>query len=501
MIKFKKFKKILKPFFVSIIVLGFLLSNLAFAGGVVISSENNPVNINQEKVIIIYNEEKKEETILISLKVDNRGKFGYLVPVKGETKIDGSSTFNNLFTNLEKYTRPKVNYLNKIRDWNKKNYDNFWSLKFRNKNKNKSSNNSNDSSRRNINNLRLMAQKEIIKDADELNQWKEKNNFVIPVKVNEEINNYFANNYQLAAFIFNSYGFLNYFGYSTPTVKITFASDKIVYPFKLNYLNQYSDYQITGPFALPEFRADKLPKFNLPEKLLNKRNKRQKEKSEVIIYLFADSKKEIEQKSIKDYCTISYAEHLSKNELTNDLLKHQSLEINQDYYLTKFSIRGDSSKFVEDLTFKNASDNNPVNSSKLTGGQKLLIPFYLIWYKLLINPFLWFILTILVFVLFFLKKQIKVKFLEWVYKILQIYVLISTSLIFIKITSVVVLGINKLGLILDKFLYWLVFLIILVVNIFITIKEFKPSIRNKEELKKKNNKKVVKRKSTSKKKK
>jgi len=502
MINFKKIKKIFILYFILIVGAGFILNNLALSGGVIVSSEDNQVNISQEKAIIIYDWQKKEETIIISLKVDNRTKFGYLVPVEKEAKIESFSNFNKVFSNLADYTRPKVNYLNRIKDWNRKNYDNFWLMMFKNKdkNKNKYSNNSDNSSRdtKNIDRLKWIPRKEIIKDINEFNQWKEKNNFVIPVKVNEELNNYFNNNYQLAAFIFNSHGFLDYLGYDTPAIKITFTSDKIVYPFKLNSLNQYNNYRITGPFALPELKSGQMPKFNLPGKLLKKK---QNKEGEVTIYLFADSKKEVEQKAIKDYCTISYAEYLSKNELVNNLLKHQSLKINQDYYLTKFSIRGDSSKFVEDLTFTNAPDNNPVNSSKLTWNQKILIPFYLIWYKVLINPFLWFILTILVFILFFLKKEIKVKFLEWIYKILQIYVLISTSLIFIKLTLVVALGINKLGLILDKFLFWLAFLIILVVNIFMTFKEFKFSFKNKEKLIKKNNKKVVKRKSTSKKKK
>ncbi len=414
-----------------ILVFVFLGSNLALADGAIVPPRGDyNVTEAEQKAIIFYDQGKEDLILSITFKSDATD-FGWLIPVPQKPTVDKSS--DKAFEKLGELTRPKENLLEKIESW------------------------SFISGRKGVYGevplsaglgaketvpqpVTVLETKEVgifeitilsATDSKNLSEWLDKNNYNFPPGADLLLKDYIANNWYFVAVKINPslLPFLNSSeeklnlktGHATP-LKISFQTDKLIYPLKISSLNE------SNPSSI------------------NKKNNKEifpYYEVSILLYVFTDHKKipanySLTEENKKGSFTINYADQIGAQAIEEMAVTETGdpwIKPNHDFYLTKLSSHIKPADMTEDLFFKNASDDYSVNAGHLRWYQWFLVPFWAIFYGVIINPLAWVILVILFFILSIPQFLLKSRFVWMICWIFQFSALFLATGLFLLITT------------------------------------------------------------------
>lgn len=351
-------KKILKSFLALILCL--IIPTLTFADGGVAPRPDYYVWETYQKAVII--EEGQVETLILSTTFEGDPKdFGWVIPVPGKPEVDKSS--NLLFASLANYTKEKE----------KRGIQPILEMA---------------PSQKALQGISIIETKQVdiydisvlsSDDPDSLAKWLREAGYQFPENSFYLLDEYIKNAWYFVVAKINPEGMTVDTetrlakGQATP-LKIKFKTEKLVYPLKIS--------SITKP---PPKQNSNTSGENAP--IRHKAFKPSTDKVGILIYIFADSKKQIPsfQNIWADWVTKENIENLATDTEGNPWFSPTSKKM----FLTKTVRNMEPSEMTEDLYIHKAPDNSRVGATTQSVGTKILLGFlyfFLVLLLLIITP-------------------------------------------------------------------------------------------------------------------
>lgn len=419
----------------------------SLADGVIMPPYNNYIYETNQKALIFWNEEEKEETMVLAVGVTGKASnFGWVVPVPSKPEVEKGDAA--IFETLYDLTLPKENLLDKI-----KGTDNYYGIYPTAEDYGMNKSTSEDAS-----SVEVVEEKRVgvldvavlsATDAEDLDDWLKENEYKLPGDDEEYvlydynrnklsslavIQDYLDDGWYFIAskvdlkFADNSLGSQN-----INPLRITFETNEPVFPMKLTALADRS-----VDIALYVIADHKMNVKNFT-------NSEDRDNGGVIYELFQKDT----SYSASSAFDVAYAELLKAdaiNDLTSSLNKGAWFKTDRKMFLTKLSTSYFSvSNMNQDLILEDAKNNKEVNSGKMTFGNWLVLPLYLlafgpynlilneasdsVFYEIFSSPLLLLIVMTLtallvgiffLFLTYFLLKRTKKRFLRFILYFLQV---------------------------------------------------------------------------------
>lgn len=318
---------------------------LTKADGIFIPPIDYYVSSTAQKAVIIY--EKGTETMVISTQFRGDAKnFGWVIPVPARPEVAKSA--DELFTSLNELTAPKYDYPVPMVQplMQEKGAGAGESVQVL------------ETKKVGVYEIKILE----ASDAQALAKWLEENKYMYPKEGSYILDEYIRNRwYFVAAKIdttaLEALSFTEALkqGHAQP-IKIAFKSDKLVYPMKISSLQA----------ALAKKEEQKTNEKDTTSYYYPSNS------SEITFYVFAENKKELPG------FTTQYAGYVSPKTIKKlAYVEGESWwQPTKHFYLTRLYDTMTFSEMTEDLIFRQADDNRPVNGEKGSTSKVLNVILY-----------------------------------------------------------------------------------------------------------------------------
>jgi hypothetical protein len=322
----------------ALIILSLFLPGIASADGVIFPPPDRYVAETDQKAVLFY--DKGIETLILSITFTGNAKdFAWVVPTPSRPEVDKASS--ELFLSLEELTRPPVN-----RQWGGYNLDAMPTAE-------KSAVEVLETKEVGIYEIKVLAASK----ADALAKWLSENGYQFPEKGGYVLEDYIKNKWYYTAVkirpevVWKDVTEKLRTGQAAP-LKLTFKSDKIVYPLKITSLT--SLWQMPEPkirrMTYPEQEIAIAPGMPYPYQ----------DRAGILLYVFDNCEKSLPGFNTQ-YAEIIEAEEIE--ELAYDDEGEPWMKTKKDFVLTKLYRNMKFTEMNDDLILRNAKGGIKVSSS------------------------------------------------------------------------------------------------------------------------------------------
>ncbi len=334
-------------FFVLFALVCLFFPSLTLADGMIVSPPNYYMYETEQKAVIFY--EKGIEDLIISIQVSGNAKdFAWIIPTPARPKV--SKSFDSLFSSLADLTRVNYNYEQPQPMY----------LGLGDTGSVKQGVEVIETKQIDYYDITVLAATE----SNDLYKWLNSHGYKFPQSATYILDNYIDMNWYFTAVKVDSKYLSNNLneqlrsGHAIP-LKLTFSSNKIVYPLKISSVN--TSYQE----PLNQNQAEIMIDGNTQSSRTAVVSKKiaypsPPESVNLLIYVFADHKQEV-----PNFQTL-YASWLTKDEIENlaftDNGQPWKKLSGEKYYLTKLQRQMSTSEMTSDLFFKQADNDDSVNA-------------------------------------------------------------------------------------------------------------------------------------------
>ena len=323
----------------ALIILSLFLPGIVSADGVIFPPPDYYVAETDQKAVLFY--DKGVETLILSITFTGNAKdFAWVVPTPSRPEVDKASS--ELFLSLEELTRPPVN-----RQWD--GYDLGGAMPAMEK----SAVEVLETKEVGIYEIKVLAASK----ADALAKWLSENGYQFPEKGGYVLEDYIKNKWYYTAVkirpevVWKDVTEKLRTGQAAP-LKLTFKSDKIVYPLKITSLT--SLWQTPEPkirrMTYPEQEIAIAPGMPYPYQ----------DRAGILLYVFDNCEKSLPGFNTQ-YAEIIEAEEIE--ELAYDDQGEPWMKTKKDFVLTKLYRNMKFTEMNDDLILRNAKNGIKVSSS------------------------------------------------------------------------------------------------------------------------------------------
>lgn len=342
------------------------------ADGIYLPPKDFYIRSSNQKAVIIY--EKGQETLILSTQFKGNAKdFGWVIPVPSRPEVSKSS--DELFTSLNDLTAPK--YYRR---------DNLGMAPLLKKEVKEEAVSVLETKKVGIYEIKVLE----ASDSKALASWLSENKYMYPEEGGYILDEYIQKRWYFVATKIDAAALEAISttetlkeGHAQP-IKLVFQSEKIIYPLKISSIQ-------ASLAKKEEQKNDKYSLYYYPTNSVS-----------ILLYVFADGKKELPGFNIE------YASYLRPKAIEKLAYVDGKSWWKPDkkFYLTRLSRSMTFSEMTDDLVFRDADNNRPVNAEKTVAGKifSALLSFFigfLIWILTLVG---------LVFIIFtFVRRSTKSK--------------------------------------------------------------------------------------------
>ena len=328
----------MRKLLLGLIILSLFLPGIVSADGVIFPPPDYYVAETDQKAVLFY--DKGVETLILSITFTGNAKdFAWVVPTPSRPEVDKASS--ELFLSLEELTRPPVN-----RQWDSYNLGAAPAME-------KSAVEVLETKEVGIYEIKVLAASK----ADALAKWLSENGYQFPEKGGYVLEDYIKNKWYYTAVkirpevVWKDVTERLRTGQAAP-LKLTFKSDKIVYPLKITSLT--SLWQAPEPkirrMTYPEQEIAIAPGMLYPYQ----------DRAGILLYVFDNC-----EKSLPGFNT-QYAEIIEAEEIEDlayDDKGEPWMKTKKDFVLTKLYRNMKFTEMNDDLILRNAKNGVKVSSS------------------------------------------------------------------------------------------------------------------------------------------
>jgi hypothetical protein len=328
----------MRKLLLGLIILSLFLPGIVSADGVIFPPPDRYVAETDQKAVLFY--DKGVETLILSITFTGNAKdFAWVVPTPSRPEVDKASS--ELFLSLEELTRPPVN-----RQWDGYNLGAAPTME-------KSAVEVLETKEVGIYEIKVLAASK----ADALAKWLSENGYQFPEKGGYVLEDYIKNKWYYTAVkirpevVWKDVTEKLRTGQAAP-LKLTFKSDKIVYPLKITSLT--SLWQMPEPkirrMTYPEQEIAFTPGMPYPYQ----------DRAGILLYVFDNCEKSLPGFNTQ-YAEIIEAEEIE--ELAYDDQGEPWMKTKKDFVLTKLYRNMKFTEMNDDLFLRNAKNGIEVSSS------------------------------------------------------------------------------------------------------------------------------------------
>ncbi len=330
----------MRKLLLGLVILSLFLPGIVSADGVIFPPPDRYVAETDQKAVLFY--DKGIETLILSITFTGNAKdFAWVVPTPSRPEVDKASS--ELFLSLEELTRPPVN-----RQWGGYHLDATPAME-------KSSVEVLETKEVGIYEIKVLAASK----ADALAKWLSENGYQFPEKGGYVLEDYIKNKWYYTAVkirpevVWKDVTEKLRTGQAAP-LKLTFKSDKIVYPLKITSLT--SLWQTPEPrtrrMSYPEQEIAIAPGMPYPYPY--------QDRAGILLYVFDNCEKSLPGFDTQ-YAKIIEAEEIEK--LAYDDQGEPWMKTKKDFVLTKLYRNMKFTEMNDDLILRNAKNGVKVSSS------------------------------------------------------------------------------------------------------------------------------------------